>query len=68
MKIDRFDVKAFKEWVAFEKHALDYINKEIVEENRVKRGILSDAIEADRADLAALAASAAAATAPISTS
>jgi hypothetical protein len=58
MKVDRFDVKAFKEFVAFEIHALDYINKEIVEENRVKKGILSDAIEAGRADLAALAAAA----------
>ena len=59
MKVDRFDVKAFKEWVAFERHALDYINKEIVEENRVKKGVLADAIEAGRADLAALAAAAA---------
>ncbi len=63
MKVDRFDVKAFKEWVAFERHALDYINKEIVEEDRVKKGILSDAIEAGRADLVCLAAGAAPASA-----
>lgn len=58
MKADRFDVKAFKKWVAFERHALDYIDKEIVEESQVKKGILSDACEADRAELAALVAAA----------
>src|SRR5450432_2553766 len=48
MKADKFDVKAFKDWVAFERHVLDHIDKEIVEENKVKKGVLSDAIEAER--------------------
>lgn len=62
MKVDRFDVWAFKEWVAFERYALDSIDKEIVEESLVKKGILSDACEAGRADLATLVATAAEAT------
>lgn len=53
MKADKFDVKAFKKWAAFEKGALDHIEKEIVEEAEVARGRLSDAIEAERQSLAA---------------
>lgn len=33
MEVDRFDVKVFKEWFAFERHALEHIGKEIIEES-----------------------------------
>jgi hypothetical protein len=58
MKVDRFDVMAFKAWVAFERHALDHIDREIVEESQVKKGVLSDACAADRADFEALVSAA----------
>ena len=56
MRADKFDVKAFKEWAAFERHAIDHIDKEIVEEGQIQKGVLSHAIEAERVALAAAAA------------
>jgi hypothetical protein len=52
MKADKFDVKAFKKWVAFERRAIDHIDREIVEEERVTKGALADDIAAERANMA----------------
>jgi hypothetical protein len=52
-KRGKFDVKAFKEFLAFERQNMARIDKEIVEEEMVKVGKLADAIEAERAELAA---------------
>jgi hypothetical protein len=55
MRSDKFDVKTFKRWVAFERRAIDHIDKEIVEEDQVRKGVLSDTIEAEGAALSAAA-------------
>jgi hypothetical protein len=57
MRADKFDIKAFKEWAAFERQAMDHIDKEIVEEEKVKKGVLADAIHAEREAIAAAEAS-----------
>jgi len=53
MRVGKTDVKAIKEFLNFELDALTHLNKEIIEEDKVKKGALAEMIAAERAAEAA---------------
>jgi hypothetical protein len=52
-KRGKFDVKAFKEYLAFERQNMARIDKEIVEEEMVRVGRVLEAVETERSERAA---------------